>query len=167
MIPRKIINRVRGYIVCLFYKLLFGSRLQFKTFPSLRKNCNIMIGSKGQLKIGDGCFFNNNCSLNSLGSIEIGNDCLFGENVCVYDHNHSFTCSDIPINDQGYEIGSVIVGNNCWLGSNVVLLKGASIGDNCVIGAGCVVSCNIPSNSIVTTSRDLKVRSIKYRGRAS
>lgn len=165
MIPRKIIHRLRGYIVFLLYKLIFGSRLMFRTLPSVRKNLNIMIGDKGKLKIGSGCFFNNNCSLDSLGNIEIGNDCLFGENVCVYDHNHLFSNPSALIKDQGYEIGEVIVGNNCWLGSNVTLLKGANIGDNCVIGAGCVISCEIPADSIVTNYRNLKIRPINYGGR--
>ncbi|WP_455266069.1 DapH/DapD/GlmU-related protein [Phascolarctobacterium sp.] len=53
------------------------------------------------------------------------------------------------------------IGSHCWVGSNVVILKGVTIGDNCVIGAGCVITEDIPSNSIVTMDRKLLIKSIK------
>ena len=48
----------------------------------------------------------------------------------------------------------IIIGNNCWIASNVVILKGTKIGNNCVIGAGCIVSGIIPDNSIVRLSNN-------------
>ena len=72
-----------------------------------------------------------------------------------------FADTEIKIRDQGYTTGLVHVGSRYWLGSNVVLLKGACIGNNCVIGAGCVISQKIPDNSIVTMDRQIKVESIR------
>lgn len=55
------------------------------------------------------------------------------------------------------------MGNNCWIGSNSILLKNTNIGDNCVIGAGCIISGTIPSNSLVTNDRSLKIEPINFK----
>ncbi len=107
------------------------------------------MGQGGKLHIGNDCFLNNQCSINCLGAITIGNDCQFGENVYLYDHNHKHSDADKLISGQGYNTGSIRIGNNCWIGSNVVILKDVTIGDNVVIGAGCVVHRSIASGTIV------------------
>lgn len=61
----------------------------------------------------------------------------------------------------GYTTGNVTIGNRCWIGSNVVILKGANIGDNCVIGAGCIISGNIESGTLVKPSTNNVVEKIK------
>jgi acetyltransferase-like isoleucine patch superfamily enzyme len=81
--------------------------------------------------------------------------------VKIYDHNHRFN-QHIEIKQQGFSNGSVIIGQHCWMGSNVMILKNTVIGDNCVIGAGTVVSGTIPSNSIVKAGYSLTVEPIKY-----
>lgn len=52
---------------------------------------------------------------------------------------------------------------HCWVASNAVILKGADIGDNCVIGAGCVVKGTIPAGSLVTLENGQKIRPIEKR----
>ena len=59
--------------------------------------------------------------------------------------------------------GNVEIGKNCWIAANVTILKGTSIGDNCVIGTGCVVKGLIPSSSIVTQESKLKITQIEDR----
>lgn len=78
----------------------------------------------------------------------------------IYDHNHRFN-QHIEIKQQGFSNGSVIIGQHCWMGSNVMILKNTVIGDNCVIGAGTVVSGTIPSNSIVKAGSKYVVWKIK------
>lgn len=46
--------------------------------------------------------------------------------------------------------GKVVIGNNIYFGTNVTVLKGVTIGDNCVIGSGSIVTKSIPANSVVT-----------------
>lgn len=79
----------------------------------------------------------------------------------VYDHNHRFADSTQQIKEQGYTTAPVKIGQHCWFGSNVVVLKGTKIGDNCVIGAGCVIAEDIPNNSVVTMNRQLVIRPIR------
>ena len=103
----------------------------------------------GVIEIGNNVFFNNGTSITAKEKIEIGDNCIFGENVKIYDHNHVFKELQKPIMEQGFSTKEIHIGSNCWLGSNVVVLRGANIGDNCVIGAGCIVSGDVPCNSLV------------------
>ncbi len=121
----------------------------------VRDNFHITLGHEGKLRIGERCFFSNDSSVNCLGDITIGNDCQFGEQVLLYDHNHKFKSTDLVISEQGYNIGSIRIGNNCWIGSQVVILKDVVIGDNVVIGAGCVIHQSIPSGTVVYHQQNL------------
>ena len=50
----------------------------------------------------------------------------------------------------------------CGIGRNVTILKGATIGDNCVIGAGCVIAENIPSNTVVRLEQQLLKEEVRH-----
>ena len=51
-------------------------------------------------------------------------------------------------------------GNNCWICTNAVILKGVEIGDNSVIGAGCVIYRDIPANSVVKSNGSITIESL-------
>ena len=124
----------------------------------VRNHFNITIGNNGELHVGENCFFNNNCSINCLGKIEIGNDNQFGEGVMFYDHNHKYQDKTQLISNQGYNIGKIKIGNNCWIGSHVVILKDVTIGDNVIIGTGCVIHESIISDSVVMNKQNLLIQ---------
>ena len=145
-----------------FYKIIYGKKLKFGRKVTWRKNISFMINKNAVVKIGDNCFFNNNCSINANEEIIIGNDCLFGENVKIYDHNHRFNKAFECISKHGFSNAPVVIGNNCWIGSGVVILKGTNIKDNCVIGAGCVVQGEIPSEMVVKKSESLIYEKIRW-----
>ncbi|WP_455667719.1 DapH/DapD/GlmU-related protein [Phocaeicola sp.] len=48
-----------------------------------------------------------------------------------------------------------MIGSHCWIDSNVVILKGVTMGDNVVIGAGCVIYKDVPSNTVVMNRHNL------------
>ena len=52
------------------------------------------------------------------------------------------------------------IGNNCWICTNAVILKGVEIGDNSVIGAGCVIYRDIPANSVVKSNGGITIESL-------
>lgn len=106
-------------------------------------------------------FFNRGCSINCLESVEIGDHCIFGENVKIYDQNHRFSDRNEIIRNQGYSISPVNIGKGCWICSNAAILKGVTIGDHSVIGAGCVISQNVPAHSIVRNQSNLIVEEIR------
>ncbi|MEN5220551.1 acyltransferase [Stenotrophomonas sp. TWI602] len=111
-----------------------------------RRNLSIFCDG-GLLSIGDGVFFNNDCSLNCMGLIQIDDGTIFGEGVKIYDHDHSFSASGLPMKDS-FNVEKVQIGKNCWIGSNVVILKGVSICDGVTIGAGSVVTKSISEAGI-------------------
>ena len=154
----KIINGVKT----LEYDLLFGKKFIHKKF-SFRFGFYILIEKGGTLEIGNGCFFNNGCSITSMKKVTIGENSLFGENVKIYDHNYHINQGGVAIKNSGHSLGEVKIGNNCWIGSNVVILKGADIGDNSVIGAGCIIDSKIKANSLVKRKEnyDVTTRVIK------
>lgn len=120
----------------------------------MRNFINITTGKNAEINIGNKVFLNNYCSINCLERIDIGENTLFGENVKLYDHNHKY--NDDQVFHHKFTTAPISIGKNCWLGSNVVLLKGVSIGDNVIIGAGCVIHKDIPSHSIIINKQDHK-----------
>lgn len=100
-----------------------------------------------QLSIGDNSGIGVNCEVN--GPVTIGRDVMMGPEVVIYTSGHNHERVDIPMRIQGASVPApVIIGNDVWLGRRVIVLPGVHIGDGCIIGAGAVVTKDIPPFSI-------------------
>ena len=98
------------------------------------------------IKLGKNVFINSSCYFMDCGKITIGDNVFIGPSCGLYTANHPL---DFQTRNQGLEQAlQITIGNNVWIGGNVVILPGITIGDNCVIGAGSVVTKNIDANSI-------------------
>ena len=96
--------------------------------------------------IGEDTFINFNCSFIEDGKIFIGNNVFVGPNVCFLTINHPKTCTE---RKKHYTIAQdIMIEDDVWIGANVTILPGVKIGRNTVIGAGSIVTKNIPSNVI-------------------
>lgn len=95
--------------------------------------------------------------------IYVGDNTMFGPNVVVATAGHPI----LPeIREQGYQYNmSVRIGKNCWLGAGVLVMPGVTIGDNSVIGAGSVVTKDIPANVIAVGNPCRVMREIGERDR--
>ena len=83
------------------------------------------------------------------GPVTIGNDVMMGPEVVIYTSGHRFDRTDVPMMDQGSdEPKPVTIGNDVWLGRRVMIMPGVTIGDGCVIGAGAVVTKDIPPYTV-------------------
>ena len=83
------------------------------------------------------------------GRCVIGNDVMMGTDCVIITRSHRHDRTDIPMMDQGFEEERpVFVGNDVWLGDRVIILPGVHIGDGCIIGAGSVVTRDIPPYSV-------------------
>lgn len=117
--------------------------------------CDFEVHGTGQLRVGDRCYFNRYCMISAHESVTIGDGCMFGPGVKIFDNNHKHT----PEQGVSYKLSTkpIVIGKNCWIASDVVILKGAKIGDNCVIGAQCVIHGEIPAGSVVRKKSELEI----------
>lgn len=99
-----------------------------------------------RLSIGDRTFINADFLIIGGGFVTIGADCLIGPRCAIYTPNHA---PDVTRRLEGWELPiPVTIGNNVWLGGSVTITPGVTIGDNSIIGAGSVVTKDIPANVI-------------------
>lgn len=95
---------------------------------------------------GTGVYANFNLTLVDDTHIYVGDYTMFGPNVVLATAGHPITPE---LRKRGYQYNAPIhIGNNCWLGTGVLVMPGITIGDNVIIGAGSVVTKDIPSNVI-------------------
>jgi len=98
------------------------------------------------ISVGDNFFTNYNVTILDIAPVTIGDYVMIGPNVLITTVEH-------PISRKGRrqrlaKATPVNIGSDVWIGGNVVILPGVTIGDNVVIGAGAVVTKDIPSNSV-------------------
>lgn len=115
--------------------------------------CDLEVHGNGSINIGHSTYMNRYCMISAHNAVAIGNNCLFGPGVKIFDNNHKHSPETGVSTDLS--TAPISIGNNCWIASNVIILKGTSIGDNCVIGAGCILHGEIPAGSIVKCKQDL------------
>ena len=83
------------------------------------------------------------------GPVTIGKNVMMGPEVIIYTGGHEFSRTDIPIQNQGSApVKPVGIGDDCWIGRRVMIMPGVHIADGCVIGAGAVVTKDIPPYSV-------------------
>lgn len=102
--------------------------------------------------IGDRCVIGRHSSIVGHFDITIEDDVFFGPNVYVTDQNHSTADPTKPIGAQSKPEKPVTIGRGSWLGTNVVVLPGVSIGEHTAVGAGSVVTQDLPAFSIAVGS---------------
>ena len=99
--------------------------------------------------IDDFCNIGANCRLGTTSQIKFGKHVLLAANCYIGGAQHQFDRLDVPIMRQGYESrGGVVIEDDVWLGANVIILDGVTVGTGSVIGAGSVVTKDIPPYSI-------------------
>ncbi len=105
--------------------------------------------------LGDRNFFNYNTTIQDDAPVTIGNDNNFGPNLTIVTPVHPLLPDERRLmrNENGElkrlcYAKPVVIGNDCWFGAGVTVCPGVTIGDNCVVGAGSVVTRDIPANSL-------------------
>lgn len=125
---------------------------------------NILIESSFQcdygynIFVGENFYMNHNGVILDGGKVEFGNNVFIGPNCGFYTAGHP---TEIELRNKGIEyVKPIKIGNNVWFGGNVVVLPGVTIGDNVTIGAGSVVTKDIPSNVIAYGSPCRVIRNL-------
>ncbi|MBC1385701.1 sugar O-acetyltransferase [Listeria innocua] len=134
-----------------------------KMFADIGENCHIETPLHANwgchnVHFGSGIYCNFNLTMVDDADIFVGDNCMFGPNVVIATSGHPV----LPIlreNNYVYNL-PIKIGSNVWVGSGVQILPGVSIGDNTVVGAGSVVTNDIPANVIAYGTPCKVIRSI-------
>ncbi len=95
---------------------------------------------------GKGVYANFNLTLVDDTHIYVGDYTMLGPNVTLATAGHPIYP---PLREKGYQYNMPVhIGKNCWLGAGVIVMPGVTIGDNTVIGAGSIVTKDIPANVV-------------------
>lgn len=144
--------------------------------PNLGKNVYlqgpIQIDHGFSTHLGDNFYANFNLTILDTCPVTIGNNVMCGPNVTIATPFHPLLAeqrnarkqSDGKIADIEYG-AAITIGDDCWLASNVIICPGVTIGNGCVIGAGSVVTKDIPDNSLVLGVPGKVVRKIDEKDR--
>lgn len=107
---------------------------------------------------GENVYFNFDCVALDVCEVKIGNNCMFGPAVQIYTPLHPMNAVERA---SGLEYGKpIVIGNDVWVGGNATILPGVTIGDRCVIGAGSVVTKDIPPDSFAAGNPAKVIKSL-------
>lgn len=115
------------------------------------------------IEVGENFYVNHNCVMLDCNKIKFGDNVLIAPNCGFYTAGHPLDVeSRVKWLEYAYPI---TVGNNVWFGANVSVMPGVTIGDNTVIGAGSVVTKDIPSNVLAYGNPCRVIREITEKDR--
>lgn len=117
-----------------------------RTREYLLRRANLKIGKKTVINIGLNVYDTQDCV------VEIGDFCAIAANVSLITASgpNMSQLADIPYIQEHYiKSGRIVIEDHVWIGANVIVLPGIHIGQNSIIGAGSIVTKNVPANSVV------------------
>lgn len=110
------------------------------------------------ITIGDNVFMNFGCIIFDMGEVTIGDNVMFGPRVGIYTTNHAFDPEERI--DNVAISKPVHIGNRVWIAADVKIVQGVTIGDDSIIGAGSVVTKDIPAGVIAAGNPCRVIRAI-------
>lgn len=123
-------------------KITIGKNTKISSFVKIKVN-------KGFVKIGQDCAINSFCFIDAdEGGVEIGDKVLIAPGVGIHGSNYKYSDEKTPIINQGITSEGIKIEDDVWIGSNSTILDGVVIGRGSVIGAGSVVTRDVPPFSV-------------------
>ena len=133
----------RGTIVREGSQLFNCANIKIGNDCLLQGSVYLRAGVEGSIILGNGCALNSFCNFFGHGGITIGDDTQCGPGTTITTSSHNY------MNDLTIEYKRVVIGKDVWIGANAIILPGVTIGDGCVIGAGSVVTTDLPPHCVV------------------
>jgi acetyltransferase-like isoleucine patch superfamily enzyme len=110
----------------------------------------MLLGFGGDIDIGSHCTVHPFCILYGGGGLQIGNSVRIAAHTVIIPTNHLFEDPETPIRLQGIRAEGIVIKDDVWIGTGVRVLDGVTIGQGSIIGAGAVVTKDIPDYAIAT-----------------
>ena len=156
---------IKTKILFVLY-MLCGSWLPKSQRSVISKNIRVAFAKKilsycgSAVNIEHNAFFTPDVSLGDrsgigidcevYGPVTIGKDVMMGPEVVIYTSGHKYDRLDIPMMDQGStEKKQVTIGDDVWIGRRAIIMPGVTVGTGSIIGAGAVVTKDVPPYSVV------------------
>jgi len=103
---------------------------------------------EGEVFIGAKSVLGQECTISAFQHISIGRECIVADRVMLIDFDHGASEVERPIREQGIYKRDLRVGHNVWIGYGVAILRGVTVGDNCVLGTSAIVNSDVPDNAV-------------------
>ena len=136
--------------VCPGVKFEIGrdARVTLGRWSWIGHRCKIRV-HEGEFSLGAKSVMGQECTISAFQQVSIGRECILADRVMLIDFDHGVTEVDRPIRLQGIYKRDVRVGNNVWIGYGACVLRGVTVGDNCIVGANSVLTRDVPENAVV------------------
>ncbi len=120
---------------------------------------------EGEVSIGAKSVLGQECTISCYQRVAIGRECIVADRSMFIDFDHGAAEVERPIREQGIYKRDVRVGHNVWMGYGACVLRGTTIGDNCIVGTLAVVTRDVPDNAVVggAPARVLRMREAPER----
>jgi acetyltransferase-like isoleucine patch superfamily enzyme len=133
----------QGTIVGRHTEIINASRVKIGKGCLLQDSVYIRAGTQGEIIMGDRAGLNSFCRVFGHGSVMIGEDAQIGPGTLITTTTHSY------YDDLETSFKPVVIGKGVWIGGNSTILPGVTIGDFSVVGAGSVVTRDVPPGAVV------------------
>jgi len=136
-----------------------------RIFKKAGKNINIehgvFFGSGADIEIGDNSGLGLNCRV--TGPLKIGNDVMIGPDVMIFTQNHRNDRLDISMRLQTDPKRPVVIEDDVWIAARVIILPGVTVHKGAIVGAGAVVTKDVPEYAVVggNPAKVIRYRNIK------
>jgi acetyltransferase-like isoleucine patch superfamily enzyme len=125
----------------LFDRWERARKLGFGNGTSVYDSCVVL----GNVNVGENTWIGPNTVLDGSGGLEIGNNCSISAGVQIYSHDSVKWA--VSGGTEQYEYEKTGIGSNCYIAPNVIIAKGVSLGDGCIVGANSFVKSSFPAGS--------------------
>jgi acetyltransferase-like isoleucine patch superfamily enzyme len=103
---------------------------------------------EGEVSIGAKSVLGQECTISAYKHVSIGRECIIADRVMMIDFDHGVVEVERPIREQGIYKRDVRIGHNVWIGYGACILRGVSVGNNCVIGTSSVVTRDLADDAV-------------------
>jgi acetyltransferase-like isoleucine patch superfamily enzyme len=135
-----------------------GNRVRFDHAAG-RNNRLLTFSHSAEIEIGDDCYLNG-VEIACTARVSIGDRCIIADALILDTDFHS-TSVDRHALGAAVKCGPVVIGSNVWIANRVIVLRGVTVGDNSVVGAGSVVTRDVPAGVIVAGNPARIIRNLE------